>query len=188
MSLFIRKLFVFSMFGAIGMYAQHIGAGVRIGTPLSDFLSAESKIGAATNVVTGKGNLIVGPMFELRLPLGLGVEVDALYRRWDPKGAIAGVGSQNTWEIPVYGKYRFPGIVVHPYVGAGVNFQRIGDVGKFITGSQVDSSRIGYMMAGGVEAKIVKIRISPELRYTRWNNKGALRSSNQVDLLVGFSF
>ena len=173
MSRFIRKLFVI---------------GLRAGTPLTDFLSADSKVGAVTNVVTGKGNLIVGPMLELRLPFGLGVEVDALYRRWDPKGATGSPGTQNTWEIPLYGKFRMPGVVVHPYGGAGVNFQRLGDLEKFVTGSKVDASRLGYLVAGGIEIKVPKVRISPELRFTRWNSKGALRSSNQLDLLVGIGF
>ena len=50
-------------------------------------------------------------------------------------------------------------------------------------------------MGGGIELKLPLIRVSPELRYTRWDNKnfqsrsGLLNSTqNQLEFLVGFTF
>ena len=183
----IRKILVFTGLVVTMASAQNIGYGVRGGVPLSDFLEAESKTGALTNVVKGRGNVIIGPMLELRLPFGLGIEGNALYRRWDAKGVLDR-GSASTWEFPVYGKVRIPGIVVRPYFGGGLNFQRLGDVSRFLGGAAVDSSRRGFLGAGGVEIKVPYVRIAPELRFTRWGNSGPLRSTNQIDFLVGLSF
>ncbi len=184
----IRKILVFTGLAGIAAGAQNFGYGVRGGVPLSDFLKAESKVGALTNVVTGRGTVIVGPMVEVRLPFGLGIEANAIYRRWNADGALSR-GSANTWEFPVYGKVRMPGIAVRPYIGGGLNFQKLGDVSRFLgTGILADSSRRGFLGAGGVEIKVPYVRISPELRFTRWGNSGPLRPTNQIDILVGFSF
>ena len=187
MSGLIRNILVGFSFSLAIASAQNIGYGVRGGVPLSDFLKAESKTGALTNVVTGRGNIILGPMFELRLPFGLGVEANALYRRWDAEGPLS-KGTASTWEFPVYGKFKAPGIIVRPYAGAGMNFQRLGDVGKFLGGATVDKTRRGFLGAGGIELKVPHVRISPEIRFTRWNDAGPLRSTNQIDLLIGLSF
>jgi hypothetical protein len=183
----IRKILVYAVFTLAAASAQNIGYGLRGGIPLNDFLSAESKTGAITNVVKGKGNVIIGPMFEVRLPLGLGIEMDALYRRWNANGPLS-TGSANSWEFPVYGKFRVPGIIARPYAGAGMNFQRIGDISRFLGGTTADRSRLGLLGAAGVEIKVPKVRISPEIRFTHWNNSGPIRSTNQIDLLVGISF
>ncbi len=183
----IRKIPVFFALTAVFAPAQSIGYGVRGGVPLGDFLTAESKTGALTNVVKGHGNVVIGPMFEVRLPILIGFEIDALYRRWNATGPLS-MGSANSWEFPVYAKVRVPGVIVRPYFGGGMNFQRPGDVGRFLSGAKVDSSRRGFLGAAGLEVKVPRVRISPELRFTRWSDAGALRSSNQIDLLVGFSF
>jgi hypothetical protein len=187
----IRKILVFTTLtlalAVVPANAQNIGYGVRGGVPLNDFIKADSKTGALTNVVTGKGNVLIGPMLDLRLPFGLGIEADALYRRWDAKGVLS-TGSASTWEFPVYGKVRVPGIVARPYFGGGLNFQRLGDLGKFLGGSTVDKSRRGFLGAAGVEVKVPMVRISPEIRFTRWTDSGPIRSTNQIDFLVGLTF
>jgi hypothetical protein len=187
----IRKMLVFTGLAAVAATvtatAQNIGYGLRGGVPLSDFLNAESKTGTLTNVVRGKGDVIIGPMLEIRLPFGLGIEANALWRRWDAKGPL-NPGSASTWEYPIYGKVRVPGIIVRPYVGGGVNFQRLGDISRFLGGAVVDSNRRGFLGAAGVEFKAPLVCISPEIRFTRWGNSGFIRSTNQFDFLVGLSF
>jgi hypothetical protein len=187
MSRLFRKILVCCAFSAASLSAQNIGVGVRGGLPLTDFVKAESRTGALTNVVRGRGNVIIGPMLDIRLPLGLGIEFDALYRRWDAEGVLSR-GSANTWEFPLYGKLRAPMPVLKPYAGAGVNFQRLGDIGRFLGGASNDPNRRGLLLAGGLEIKVPFVRLSPEVRYTRWNNAGPIRSSNQVDFLIGISF
>jgi opacity protein-like surface antigen len=183
----IRKITVFTALSAAALAAQSIGYGVRGGIPLSDFWKAESRTGALTNIVKGRGDVVIGPMLEVRLPLGLGIEFDALYRRWNAEGVL-NPGSASTWEYPLYGKFRVPGIIVRPYAGAGINFQHLGDVGKFLGGTSVDKNRRGFLGAAGLEFKVPKVRISPEVRFTRWSNSGPIRATNQVDFLIGLSF
>lgn len=182
-----RKILVSAAIVSGTALAQNIGLGVRGGVPLTDFIKADSKTGAITNVVTGKGNVIIGPMFDLRLPFGLGIEFDALYRRWNATGAT-NKGSASTWEFPLYGKLRTPGILFRPYAGAGMNFQRLGELRQFIAGGTADNSRRGFLGAGGIDFKLPKIHIAPEVRFTRWNSSGPVRSTNQVDFLIGVSF
>ena len=182
-----RKILVSTVVLGATAYAQNIGVGVRGGIPLTDFIKAESRTGALTNVVTGKGDVIIGPMVDVRLPFGLGIEFDALYRRWDAKGPLSS-GSASTWEFPLYGKLRSPGILFRPYVGAGMNFQRLGELRQFIAGGTADKSRRGFLGAGGIDFKLPKIHIAPEVRFTRWNSSGPIRSTNQVDFLIGVSF
>jgi hypothetical protein len=182
-----RKILVSGVVLSAVAYAQNIGVGLRGGIPLTDFIEADSKTGALTNVVTGKGNVIIGPMVDVRLPFGLGIEFDALYRRWNATGALSR-GSASTWEFPLYGKLRAPGILFRPYAGAGMNFQRLGELRQFIAGGTVDKSRRGFLGAGGIDFKLPKVHIAPEVRFTRWNSSGPVRSTNQVDFLIGVSF
>lgn len=68
---FFRKILVSAVVLNAAAYAQNLGVGVRGGIPLTDFIKAESRTGALTNVVTGKGDVIIGPMVDVRLPFGL---------------------------------------------------------------------------------------------------------------------
>lgn len=54
-------------------------------------------------------------------------------------------------------------------------------------------SNHGFALGGGVEFKATRLRIFPELRYTRWGsdstfNFEAKSNQNQVELLVGVTF
>ncbi|MCX6606339.1 MAG: hypothetical protein NTV52_22495 [Acidobacteria bacterium] len=152
--------------------AQHIGVGIKGGLPVID----ATKLIDRNLTSIRKGDFVVGPMFELLLPAGLGVELNALYRRGNNVGSL---------EFPLLGKYRFPGIVVRPTISGGFVFQRLTDIPGL-------DNRKGIVAGGGVEIKLPKLRIGPELRYTRFNERrtssGFLTGTNQVDILVGFSF
>jgi hypothetical protein len=152
--------------------AQNLGIGVKGGVPLKD----SYKFSQFAAITTRDGDFVVGPMFEIRLPAGLGVELNALYRRG------AGIAA---WEFPLLAKYRFPGIIIRPTIGGGLMFQRLNDIPGL-------NNRTGAVASGGLEFKLPKVRITPELRYTRFNaqrpSSGLLTGSNQFDALVGFSF
>ena len=60
-----------------------------------------------------------------------------------------------------------------------------------------DSSSAGFTIGGGVEIKALLLRVTPEIRYTRWSTQhfnapifnGSLGSNlNQAEFLVGFTF
>ena len=185
----MKQLFVFWLLIAAPVGAQNIGYGIRGGIPLTDTFNFVNQFSVQT-VKTSR--FTIGPTFEVRLPLGLSVQVDALYKRQQSNPSTT---TASTWEIPLLAKYRFPGLVVRTFVEGGVSFQSIGDVVKFATNQTADKSRRGFVLGAGVEAKLLKVRLSPELRLTRWgqskfqiNPITLLNSSTQAEVLVGLTF
>jgi hypothetical protein len=193
--------------------AQPFGAGVKIGLPLNDAFDLRSSNNLPISLKNK--NYIVGPQFELRLPAGLAIELDALYTSFeiDSVGSIASsvFGAPfdtSSWEFPLMLKKRFGAAdavaaSVRPFVGAGASFRRLGDVGeigRFITGSGGDigseKNSTGFVIGGGVEIRALFIRISPEVRFTRWGTDNfreglanILKTNrNQGQFLVGISF
>lgn len=125
----------------------------------------------------------------------------------------------NLWDFPVLLKYRTsvrPGL--RPFVGAGISVQyatdgvveslfgTAGPVGRPFyfsgqrDGSTSGSTSTGATAVGGLEFGFGRMRISPQVRYTRWFNEtikaggvilpGRVLDSqqNQVHLLVGVTF
>ncbi len=130
-------------------------------------------------------------MVELHLPLGLSAEADALYRRYQING------SGGEWEFPIVGKYHFLPGPIKPYVGAGVNFNHVTGFSNIASGGIPHAGTTGFVLEGGVEFKLLRLRLAPELRFTHWGNPNidlnplniALKSSqNQAMVLVGVSF
>ncbi len=179
--------------------AQHISVGVKAGTSLTNAYSEQNvtSVDVVTHFLPTSRNYIVGPMLEVRLPLGLAVEANVLYHPVDlnistqviPRSAVQSSQTVSTWEFPVLGKFRLPFPIVNPYVEAGPSFRRVGGV--------LDSnwSGKGFVFGAGVEVKILKLRIAPELRYTRWGSDpntaariAPLSNQNDAQFLVGFSF
>jgi hypothetical protein len=170
----------------------------------------------------------VGPTIELRLPFGFGVEVDALYRHFSYNSTASLVDvlstlrtTSNDWEFPLLLKKRFGGVgPVRPFVDAGVNFNKISGLSQSVsnlvfpnrltTMSNSNPAELkndftaGFSLGGGVEIHLLILRITPEIRYTRWGNQqfsgifpaggasgiaGSLTSNqNQAEFLVGFTF
>ena len=102
--------------------AQPFSAGLKAGLPLTDFLNAVQ--GTST---TTTNRYLFGPEVEVRLPLGLSIEFDALYRHFSytnvlgsATNAVTSIGSSGNWEFPLVAKYKFPSKIVRPYVEAGV--------------------------------------------------------------------
>ncbi len=188
--------------------AQPLGFGVKIGAPLTDAISLANGQGTLANKWT---RFTFGPMVEVRLPFGVGVEADLLYKRVDSSysGSVVSAGVKaNSWEIPVLLKYRFGFPVVKPYIAAGPSFHTFTNVDQFLStilagpapvpAPKAAKNGMGLTLGGGVEVRLLLIRISPELRYTYWGSRAfdatflgneLLHSSkNQAEFLVGISF
>jgi hypothetical protein len=205
----MRSLLLF-LLGSISVFAQPFSAGIKAGIPLTDFLNAAGNGTFDYNSPTQR--YIIGGVAELRLPLGLGVEFDALYRRlsYSGSGNVAGFttinGSASDWEFPLLLKYRFHFPVVKPYLDAGVAWDTIPGLKQTVTqisSAVLESSApaltrnttMGFVVGGGVDIHAVFLHISPEIRFTRWNSTqisdalGLLHSNlNQGEFLVGFTF
>jgi hypothetical protein len=199
------------LLGSVSVFAQPFSAGIKAGIPLTDFLNAAGN--GTFDYTSPTQRYIVGGMAEVRLPLGLGVEFDALYRRlsYTGSGTLAGVFTTSSttgsnWEFPLLLKYRFHLPVVKPYLDAGVAWdtlaglkQTISEASSAVLGSSApvvkQNTTMGFVVGGGVDIHAVFLHISPEIRFTRWNSTqisdalGLLHSNlNQGEFLVGFTF
>jgi Outer membrane protein beta-barrel domain len=170
--------------------AQPFSFGVKGGLPLTDFFDAVSSDGFGYFSSTNR--YIVGPTVELRLPFGLGVEFDALYRHlhYSSVESIAGQlinasTESGEWEFPLLAKFRFHGPLVRPYVDGGVAWDTLSGLSQSITQTAVATGLVsssstsspaelehstvtGVVLGGGFDIHALVVHISPEIRYTRW--------------------
>jgi hypothetical protein len=181
--------------------AQSVGAGVKLGTTFTDALSITGLAPVVPPPLYNQTPFIVGPYVELRLPLQLAVEVDALYNSAPIGGNTADVGG-STWQFPAMVKYKLLKGPVRPYIEGGVSFSRISSFSDPLT--LLHKSNYGGVLGIGVEIKLRALRITPELRYNYWaltDISAPVRppyvptfaqsfqsERNQVSLLVGFGF
>ncbi len=179
--------------------AQSVGVGVKGGVPFNDVFRATGLIGSEPFHAHTQ-RFTIGPMLDVRLPLGVGIEFDALYKQFDQTGgAVSGGTLAKTgrcWEFPLLGKYRFGSSALKPYVEGGVSFNRLsGYLLPFRTlpsapASQPEgsSTRTGLALGAGIELKLPLIRISPGIRFSHWGDNVSVPSTNAADFLVGVSF
>lgn len=174
-----------------------VDIGFKIGTPLNDLVDAPENKTAP---------LSVGGVIELNLPVGFAIEGNALYKRLGYRAtdnSFPGIRIYdtrfNTWEFPIllksYPLGRNP--VLQPFLSAGVNFRTTG--GEFIgLGGDQRVSNAGLVLGAGLRNGPGRIKIAPELRYTRWNDSPrvlagfsditARLNANQLEVLVGITF
>jgi hypothetical protein len=194
---------------ALPVLAQPFGAGFKIGLPLNDAFELQN----TANLASLKNKkYILGPQFEVRLPAGFSVELDALYTSFEintvGNAARSILGSSfdtDSWEFPLMLKKKFGGAdavaaSAKPFILGGASFRRLGDIGNigdFVTGSvDVDKTATGFVAGVGVEIRALFIRISPELRFTRWGTENLREgvtnilktNKNQGQFLVGIHF
>jgi opacity protein-like surface antigen len=211
----MRPLFLL-LLGATAGFSQPFSFGVKAGVPLTDFLSTVQSPNFGFNSNTKR--YIVGPTVELRLPFGLGIELDALYRRLDYTSSanlvdvfISGSTTGNAWEFPLLAKYRFPSKVIRPYVDAGVAWDTLSGLTQTITQTvfptrttttttsnpaELNHNTVtGFVTGAGLDVKVLLIHLSPEIRYTRWgaqhflsSNGGLQSNQNQAEFLLGITF
>jgi len=190
----MKSLFLF-LLSTAALTAQPIGFGIKGGLPMTDFLDAARNQNFRFDTTTNR--YIIGPSVELRLPFGLGIEFDILYRHFGYSSFSSTSGITNTitdartsgsaWEFPLVGKYKFKGLpLLRPYVEAGVSWDKLSGLTQAVTTTVAsvtntrstsnpvelnkDTTR-GFVMGAGVDIKVLVIHISPEIRYTRWGAK-----------------
>lgn len=194
--------------------AQPISIGIKGGLPLTEFVDTFSDGGVT---LRSSNHLIIGPSVELRLPGGIGVEVDALYRRFNYNANSSVVNSilniqtsGNSWEFPLLLKKRLGGEgPIHPFLGAGLSFSKLSGLKSVVTNPQnvvtlnqppelKNDFATGVVIAGGIDIHVVLLHIVPEIRFTRWNRDqidgtipsgGSVSSNrNQAEFLIGITF
>ncbi len=152
----------------------------------------------------------VGPSFEAALPARLRLETGLLYRRATSTQEWAFAAqyretrwsTDNRWEVPFGVRRELASGAARPFVGAGgvwskfhrnVRFERTEfhpEPPRTIGGQFSDSDNLfGWTGSAGVRFRLVGgLKLTPELRYTRWTAKRGLPSQNQVDFFLGIGF
>ena len=193
------KTFLLTLVVTSAASAELFSLGAKIGAPLGDAY----RIATASNrsLASGATQYTVGVMAELHLPLGFGVEGDILYNRFNfSTGNLVNLLSKsnsNSFEFPILLKYRLISFgPVRPFIGAGPTFRSIQSVLRYDPRKMNDSFGSGVVFAGGIEIKVLFLRIAPELRYTHWGSQSFLDGANvliqgkqsQGQFLVGITF
>jgi hypothetical protein len=143
----------------------------------------------------------------MHFPGGFGIEFDALYRRFHYDASsnlvdtIVNGTAANAWEFPLLLKYKTPGLILRPFLDAGFAFDHWSGVRQLvqnpgsITKTNVSGTNKGVVLGAGLELNLHLVRVSPEIRYTRWGSTnvadfgGVLRSNpNQAEVLIGITF
>ena len=192
---FMRKLIPF-FFTATAAFCQPFSAGVKVGVPLTDFLST---VNGTTSATTNR--YLIGVTAELHLPLGLGIEGDAIYRHFsfqniltigrpvDAGGSgtstVTQTGSNGRWEFPLLLKYRFPAKSARPFIDGGVVWDTLTGVSNATTGVvPVRKTVNGLVLGAGIDVHYV-IHIVPEFRFTHWTDPQYSYVNAQISQLLG---
>ena len=189
-AVFLQGVLLSLLISPFTFAGQIFSVGVKAGVPFTDAFNSFTS--GSYSSLAGSRNYVVGPIGELHLPLGLSVEGDALYHPLSFNAQRPNLVQSNdfsSWEFPVLGKYRFAFPLIKPYVEAGPSFRTLGG----LLGGNL--SNAGFTAGVGVELRLARFRIGPEIRYTHWGADptsattiGISSNQNQGEFLVGFSF
>jgi hypothetical protein len=209
-----------SLFAQDSEFHMPVELGLKVGIPITDMFSANnvgylngSLPGSSYNAASPK--YILGVSGEFHLYKNFKLEVDGLYRRvgFSTSGLYGSTGSnfyQNTganeWEIPALIKTDFKVWRIRPFVDVGASLRHISSItnNQFlpglpsgIIGDNVDGlhnrNSYGGVAGIGISFKYGPVKLSPEVRYTRWANEsfqtnGLHTNLDQGDFLLGISF
>jgi hypothetical protein len=176
------KTFILLPVFAVIAAAQPVGAGLKLGSTLTDAISFQAPI-------TQSPNFVVGPYVEVRLPKGFAIEGDALYLSGIYSGVVTGGSS---WEFPVLAKYKFRSGFLRPYVEGGVAVSHLTDIQNVVALNH--KSNFGIVAGAGLEIHALFLRITPEVRYDGFllrnlDSPGVFQTNkNRALFLVGFGF
>jgi opacity protein-like surface antigen len=206
----VRRLWLLCLLAASAAFPQSFSVGVKGGVPLADAF----KVTDRSRYFSDKAPYVIGPAVEVHLPLGLSAEVDLLYRNLEyssrtqlgsstPLQVVETRTTGQVWEFPFLAKYRVPGVLVRPFVSAGLSYRRLARLRMRSTapGSTdrppelTGHNAVGPTLGAGLEFKVRRLRLSSEVRYTRWGTSsfrealsGFASQLNQADFLLGIAF
>jgi hypothetical protein len=175
------------------MLGQHLdfgfGFGVKGGVPITDIFETTGIITSPASL-TRSNDYLVGPVVELRLPFGFALEADGIYRSAEYNLTSPNVNARlnaSAWELPYLAKFRFPIPLLKPFVSAGGAYRTFTDLPANIT-----PAHNAFVIAGGLELRIRRVRLSGEMRWLRWGepstSTGVRLTQNQGEVLFGVVF
>jgi hypothetical protein len=222
---FWRISFIAFLFFALAIPAagQQLAVGVKGGVPLLDVFELNPSLPFFRYTFNTK-RYTVGPSVDVALPFKLRFEANALYTRLDYDSTVTGIDTltrsatrANSWAFPLLLKKEISLGQVQPFADVGYALRRVRGTSHivnivfpaFITDRTIDSPELvhnwtnGFVVGGGLAFKFGPLKLSPEVRYTRWGipnfrsvtrslsdpNQGSLESSlNQTDFLLGIAW
>jgi hypothetical protein len=177
--------------------------GVRGGAPFNTTDAVTSAIGSFSTTRRYE----IGPTLGVRLPAGFAVEGDALFRRETlsitPIPILSTGIHSDSWQFPVMLKYRGSHGLISPVLGAGVTVRHTNDFNNVpaflfngLSSVGASANTVGFVAGGGVRFRIGPMDVTPEIRFTRWNDNSFSQalsnllpfSRNEVSFLVGVTF
>lgn len=139
--------------------------------------------------------LIAGVSVEMDLGHGISVEGNALRRQLKlglrsvfPDGTVGEFETEiGTWEWPILLKYQMPALrALRPFIEAGPSFRTRHNP------APAEPSQFGGTVGTGVELRFGRLRVSPALRYTRWQYDGDFpriaTKRDQLEFVTGISY
>ena len=210
----MRALYLFALI-SVSALAQPFSFGVKLGVPANRFLSTEDSLTIGFHSYTNR--YLVGPTAELRLPFGLAIEADAIYRHYSfwSEGTIPPAGSTqktnastSAWEFPLLAKYRFSTKLARPFVDAGIAWDTLQGFRQSVTvispvpilppanlNQPIHDTTAGFVIGAGLDVRAPYVHVSPEVRFTHWGREHFSASSagfssnrNQTEVMVGVTF
>ncbi|HYL75480.1 MAG TPA: outer membrane beta-barrel protein [Bryobacteraceae bacterium] len=189
-----------TMLSTLAFGQRPFSVGIKGGVPWTDAFSDTTTHGVdtITHAFSDSKKFVIGPMVELNLPLGVSIEADALYRPLNlttmntvlPRPPLTFVNDISSWEFPILGKYHFLHLpLVKPYAEAGPIFRHVGSDASYL-------SKKGFALGAGVDFKLLLLKLTPEIRYSRWGSDATASpvfnivpsKQNQAEFLIGLSF
>jgi len=179
-------------------YSQMFSFGVKVGVPLTTVYTTDFI--ADGNAFANEQPFTIGPTVEVHLPFHLSFEIDALWRQ----SSFSTIGghfngnldsSVNDWQVSFMGKYEAKLGPIHPFIDGGVVYRHVSTSSPSVP-PPTNPNTAGVSVGGGVTLKLLHLRLSPEIRYTKWPTPAfssayagpVISMSNQADLLVGVTF
>ncbi len=186
-------------------FGQRVSFGFVGGTPLTRdfpisrtlFTNPEISEGLiAFDWFSDKRSFLAGLSVELGLGKDFSLEANALHRNLhlqmrdvfpDGSSRYYDEATPSTWEFPMLAKYRIPVRgAVRPFVEAGPSFR------TRHMAVPAEPSHFGGTVGTGVEFRFGRFRVSPALRYTRWQYDGdyprAATKRDQIEVVTGISY
>jgi hypothetical protein len=153
---------------AAPVFAQSLTVGVKGGLRLT---SAQTGYGTAESK-----RYLAGPAVEVGLPLGFGLEADALYSRLGYTTYFAHFGlfefdrtRADAWEFPILVKYRPVYFGIAPRHASG----QVDRTGAYFgspsaSTQQWHAKNHAWVVGGAVHLGVGHLRFTPEVRYLHW--------------------